>query len=91
MTGGLSLLFTALIQSFSYPFHDPIMTDRGFIASPKTTLKSFFLAGLIGGICIVLFSFVGIFARQKGLEGDAAVETAKFFEPLKQFANSSQS
>ena len=39
MAGGLNLAFAALIQVFSYPFHDPVMTDRGFIAEPKATLK----------------------------------------------------
>lgn len=77
MAMGLNLLFVALIQSFSYPFHDPVMTDRGFIADPKMTLKSFFWAGLIGGICILLFSFVGIFARINGLEGEAPVVVSK--------------
>lgn len=77
MAMGLNLLFVAVIQSFSYPFHDPVMTDRGFIANPKTTLKSFLWAGLIGGICIVLFSFVGIFARINGLTGEAPVVASK--------------
>lgn len=77
MAMGLNLLFVAIIQSFSYPFHDPVMTDRGFIAAPKTTLKSFLWAGLIGAICILLFSFVGIYARINGLEGEAPVVVSK--------------
>ena len=32
---GLNLFFAAILQSFSYPFHDPVLTDRGFISSPK--------------------------------------------------------
>ncbi|MEL6720040.1 MAG: sodium:solute symporter, partial [Bacteroidota bacterium] len=74
---GVNLLLVAILQSFSYPFHDSVLTDRGFISSPKTTLKSYLWAALIGGICIVLFSFVGIFARFQGLEGQAAVEVSK--------------
>ena len=31
--GGINLLFVALLQIFSYPFHDPVMTDRAFILS----------------------------------------------------------
>lgn len=73
LAGGLNLLFVALIQVFSYPFHDPVLTDRGFIAEPKTTLKSFFWATWIGGLCILLFSFVGIYAQFQGMEGQAAV------------------
>jgi len=77
LVGGMNLLFVALIQVFSYPFHDPVLTDRGFIADPKTTLKSFFWATWIGAICILLFSFVGIYARFQGMEGQAAVEVSQ--------------
>jgi Na+/proline symporter len=73
LAGGLNLAFVAIIQCFSYPFHDPVLTDRGFIGEPKTTLKSFFWATWIGGICILLFSFVGIYAQFQGMEGQAAV------------------
>ena len=75
--GGLNLLFAAFIQIFSYPFHDSVMTDRGFISSPKTTLRSFVLAAVIGFGCLVTFSFVGVFARFQGMEGQAAVEVGK--------------
>lgn len=77
MSTGLNLFFLALLQSFSYPFHDPVMTDRGFIAAPKATLHSFLWAGLIGALCILLFSFVGIFAQMNGLSGQAPVEVSK--------------
>lgn len=76
---GLNLFFAALIQSFSYPFHDPVLTDRAFISSPKTTLKSFLLASFLGAICIILFSIVGIFAQTQDLQGQAAVEVGKTF------------
>jgi Na+/proline symporter len=79
LIGGVDLLLVALLQAFSYPFHDPVMTDRGFIASPKVTLKSFIWAALIGGMCIVLFSGIGIYARFQGMEGQAAVEVSKSF------------
>ena len=76
---GLNLFFAAIIQSFSYPFHDPVLTDRGFISSPKITLKSFLLASVLGAICIVLFSLVGVFAQTQGMRGQAAVEVGKAF------------
>lgn len=79
MATGLNLLFAALIQSFSYPFHDPVLTDRGFISSPKTTLRSFLLASVFGGICIVLFSIIGVYAQKEGMQGQAAVEVGKAF------------
>ncbi len=77
MAGGLSLLFTVFIQIFSYPFHDPVLTDRGFISSPKVTLQSYVAATVIGFTCILLFSFIGIYARFQGMEGQAAVEVSK--------------
>lgn len=77
MSQGLNLLFVALIQILSYPFHDPVMTDRGFIASPKTTLYSFSIATVVGFLCILLFSFVGIYANFQDLKGDAAVAVSQ--------------
>ncbi len=74
---GLNLLFAALLQVFSYPFHDPVLTDRGFISSPKTTLKSYLWAALIGFFCITAFSLIGVFAQIRGLEGQAPVEVGK--------------
>jgi len=75
--GGLNLMFAALIQIFSYPFHDSVMTDRGFISDPKTTLSSFIWASVIGLICLLLFSLIGVYAQFQGLEGQAAVEVSK--------------
>ena len=60
MAAGVNLLLAALLQVFSYPFHDPVLTDRGFISDPKTTLKSFIWATIVGFLCIVFFSFIGI-------------------------------
>ncbi len=76
---GLNLLFAAVLQCFSYPFHDPVLTDRGFLSSPKVTLKSFLWAGVVGGICIILFSIIGVYAQSQGLNGQAAVEVGKAF------------
>lgn len=77
MAQGLNLLLAVLIQILSYPFHDPVMTDRGFLTTPKTTLYVFIAATVIGFGCILLFSFVGIYARLHGFEGQAAVEVAR--------------
>ena len=76
---GLNLLFAAVLQSFSYPFHDPVLTDRGFLSSPKVTLKSFLWASILGGLCIILFSIIGIYAQSQGMQGQAAVEVGKAF------------
>ncbi|MBC7417849.1 MAG: sodium:solute symporter [Pedobacter sp.] len=80
-TGG-NLILVAFLQCFSYPFHDPVLTDRGFITSPETTLKSFLWASVIGVTCIALFGIVGIFAQTKAFSGQAAVEVAKHFGPV---------
>ncbi len=74
---GLNLFFAAIIQSFSYPFHDPVLTDRGFISSPKVTRRSFLWASVLGAICIVLFSIIGVYAQSQGMQGQAAVEVGK--------------
>jgi Na+/proline symporter len=76
---GLNLLFAALLQSFSYPFHDPVLTDRGFISSPKVTLISFLWASILGAICIILFSIIGVYAQSQGMQGQAAIEVGKAF------------
>lgn len=75
--GGINLLFVALLQVFSYPFHDPVMTDRAFIAAPKLTLKSFVAATIIGAISIIIFSVIGIYGQQYNVEGQAAVQVAQ--------------
>tara|TARA_R100000935_G_scaffold22560_1_gene41498 strand:- start:2762 stop:3688 length:927 start_codon:yes stop_codon:yes gene_type:complete len=76
---GLNLFFAAIIQSFSYPFHDPVLTDRAFISSPKVTRRSFLWATLFGALCIVLFSVIGVYAKSNGFQGQAAVEVGKAF------------
>ena len=77
LASGVNLMLAAFIQIFSYPFHDSVMTDRGFISSPRTTLISYLGAAAIGFVCIVAFSFVGIYAQFQGMEGQAAVEVSK--------------
>lgn len=77
MGQGVNLLLAVLVQILSYPFHDPVMTDRGFLTPPRTTLKVFLSATVIGFLCILLFSFVGIYARLNGMQGQAAVEVSR--------------
>lgn len=73
LAGGVDLLLVALLQSLSYPFHDPILTDRGFLSDTRTTLRGFFLAGAAGAVAITLFGLVGVTAFLGGLpvSGDA--------------------
>jgi hypothetical protein len=39
LVGGVDLLLVGLLQSLSYGFHDPVLTDRSFISSPRSMLK----------------------------------------------------
>ncbi len=79
LSQGVDLLLVALVQCFSYPFHDPVLTDRGFISDTRTTLKAYSWAGAIGALCIIFFSFVGIFAKLNALTGEAPVAVARYF------------
>ena len=65
---GWVLMAVALLQVFSYPAHDPVMMDRGFIADRATTRASFVHAFWISTLLIIGFGFFGI---QAGIEGAA--------------------
>ena len=70
--GAFNFMLLALLQVFSYPFHDPVLTDRAFISDHKTTLKSFIWATFLGVILLTVFSYIGVEASSRGVEGDAA-------------------
>lgn len=59
---GWVLLVVALLQVLSYPMHDPVMMDRGFIADRDTTRRSFLHAFWISVLCILAFGALGVFA-----------------------------
>ncbi|WP_296762711.1 sodium:proline symporter [Sediminimonas sp.] len=65
---GWILLLVAGLQVFSYPAHDPVMMDRGFIADRAVTRASFLHAFWISTLLIIGF---GLFGIQAGLEGAA--------------------
>ena len=67
---GPILMVVALLQIWSYPMHDPVMMDRGFIANRETTRKSFVHATWISIICIILFGCLGVFAGAHSVQGD---------------------
>ncbi len=88
LAGCVDLIFVALIQIWSYPFHDPVMTDRGFITKRRTMLKAFILAGVLGVVFIFLFSFVGIHNQVTGIGGNSTISTAmQFGMPMLIFMN----
>lgn len=74
--GGITFLGLALVQMFSYPFHDPVLTDRAFLNEPGKMLRAFILAGLLGGGVILLFSFVGLYALSGELGGEPSAMVA---------------
>ena len=80
-TRSAALTFCALafVQVFSYPFHDPVMTDRAFITGPRTMFKGFLGAGLLSGVFIFLFSIVGLYARAVGAEGSPSLAVPALF------------
>jgi SSS family solute:Na+ symporter len=77
--GGLTFCGLALVQVLSYPFHDPVMTDRAFITGPRTMVKAFIWAGLVSGGFILLFSSVGLYARAFGVEGSPSLNVPALF------------
>ncbi|SDX51116.1 sodium:solute symporter [Marinobacter mobilis] len=68
LEAGMDLLLVAGLQIFSYPFHDPVLTDRGFVNKEKAMLKSFVVAGLLGFVAVFVFSLVGVHAQLNGIE-----------------------
>jgi hypothetical protein len=58
----VDLLLVALLQSLSYPFHDPVLTDRGFLTERRAMRKAFLFAGLGGAVFILLASWIGMYA-----------------------------
>ena len=59
---GWVLLAVAALQVVSYPMHDPVMMDRGFLADRKTTRASFLHAAWISVLCILAFGLLGVYA-----------------------------
>lgn len=65
---GQVLLLVAFLQVFSYPAHDPVMMDRGFLADRGTTRAAFLHAFWLSSICIIAFGVFGIQAALSGAE-----------------------
>lgn len=72
---GWNLLIVALLQVWSYPLHDPVMMDRGFIADRRTTRQSFLLAAALSTVCILAFSLLGVHAGLHALDGEVLQTT----------------
>lgn len=71
---GPVLMLVALLQIWSYPMHDPVMMDRGFLADRATTRRSFLHAAWISVLCILLFGSLGVLAGANAVSGEAMTE-----------------
>lgn len=76
---GLTFCALAAVQILSYPFHDPVLTDRGFISEPRDMLKSFIIAGVLSGGFIFLFSIIGLCGKAYGLPANPSVTVPASF------------
>lgn len=72
---GWVLLAVALLQVWSYPLHDPVMMDRGFLADRDTTRRSFYHAAWLGIVCIVAFGLIGVHAGLSREAGESMLVT----------------
>jgi Na+/proline symporter len=68
---GPVLMVVALLQIWSYPMHDPVMMDRGFLADRETTRRSFFHACWISFLCILTFGCIGVLAGANAVSGES--------------------
>lgn len=79
---GWVLLAVAALQVWSYPMHDPVMMDRGFLADRETTRRSFVHAAWLGVVCIVAFGLIGVDAGLAKQEGESLMPTLiRLFDP----------
>lgn len=72
---GWVLLAVALLQIWSYPLHDPVMMDRGFIADRDVTRRSFIHACWLSSLCIMVFGLLGVEAGLLKQNGEDLVKT----------------
>ena len=81
LAGGVDLLLVGLLQSLSYPFHDPVLTDRGFLTDRRTMLVGYLAAGALAAGFIVVFGLIGVHGHLVGLDiaQDAPLAVAHAF------------
>jgi Na+/proline symporter len=72
---GWVLLAVALLQVWSYPLHDPVMMDRGFVADRRTTRLSFYHAAWLSIVCVIAFGSLGVVAGHQRLGDENLVTT----------------
>lgn len=47
--------------TLSYPFFDPVLTDRAFLGTPKVMLASLSIGGLIAALFIFFYAVIGVY------------------------------
>ncbi|HPE59056.1 MAG: hypothetical protein KDI15_07485 [Thiothrix sp.] len=67
---GPVLLAAVMLQIWSFPLHDPVLMDRGFLAGRDVTRQAYAHAGWIGVACIVLFGALGVLAGGAAAPGE---------------------
>lgn len=68
LEGGIDMIVVGLLQgALSYPFFDPVLTDRAFLGEPRVMVRSFIRGGVMAVLFIFLFSFVGIFGAMEAV------------------------
>ena len=72
---GPILMLVAFLQIWSYPMHDPVMMDRGFLSDRETTKHSFLHAAWISIVCILAFGCLGVLAGAHASEGESMNST----------------
>jgi len=72
---GWILLLVAFLQVLSYPLHDPVMTDRGFLADREATRRSFVHAFWISSLLILAFGLIGVFTGLHRTGEEAFLDT----------------
>jgi len=77
LESGWSLLLVAAIQIWSYPLHDPVMMDRGFLSDEVTTRRSFVYAGWLSMLIVAGFSLLGVYAGLAAGEGEAMLDALR--------------
>ena len=80
---GWVLLAVAALQVFSYPAHDPVMTDRGFLADRGVTRRGFLHAFWISALCIFGFGLLGVHAGLVAAAGETMQAMwMRLFDPV---------
>lgn len=67
LKGGMDLFALGAIQGgLSYAFFDPVLTDRCFLAAPKTMARAVVFGGFCAAWFIALFGLIGVHGNMLG-------------------------